>query len=377
MKPFPRKILPWAVLLAAIAAGYFYRARLLRLYYAIPMPTTVDQGLTAPDIGEKDVVVVAQDLKIPWALAFLPDGDILVTERPGTLRRIGQNGAVITVEGVTHVGEGGLLGLALHPKFKENSWLYLYLTSKVGDKVANRVERYRLENNRLVERTTIVQNIPGSAYHDGGVLAFGPDGMLYAATGDAGEPFSAQDRNSLAGKILRLKADGTIPSDNPFGTAVWSFGHRNVQGLAWDYYGRLWAVEHGRSGVQSGLDELNVIERGQNYGWPSIQGDETASGMESPVIHSGPWETWAPAGAAFFNGRLFFTGLRGESLYQATIIDKEIKIQAHFQKEYGRLRAVIVGPDRQLYVTTSNTDGRGETSPGDDKILRINTALFN
>lgn len=376
-RPLLRKILPWAVFLAAIAAVYLYRGRLLRLYYAIPMPTTVDQGLTAPDVGQGDVVEVAKDLKIPWALAFLPDGDMLVTERPGTLRRIGQNGAVIAIEGVAHVGEGGLLGLVLHPKFAENGWLYLYLTSNVNGVVKNRVDRYRLEGDRVTDRTTIVQNIPGGPYHDGGALAFGPDGMLYVTTGDAGEPFSAQNRNSLAGKILRLKDDGTIPSDNPFGTAVWSYGHRNVQGLAWEYSGRLWAVEHGRSGVQSGLDELNLIERGKNYGWPSIQGDETAPGMEPPVVHSGPWETWAPAGAVFFNGRLFFTGLRGESLYQATIIDKDVKIQAHFQKEYGRLRAVAVGPDRQLYVTTSNTDGRGEPRPGDDKILRVNTALFN
>ena len=220
----------------------------------------------------------------------------------------------------------------------------------------------------------------------GGKIAFGPDDYIYITTGDAGNAELAQNTDSLAGKILRLKDDGSIPGDNPFGNAVYSYGHRNSQGLAWDDKGQLWSTEHGRSGVLSGLDELNFIEKGKNYGWPVIQGDERREGMYSPVIQSGPDETWAPAGAVYLpakrqaglDGSIFFTGLRGESIYQAKISqDGSVgAIIAHFHGTFGRLRAIQIGPDGFLYISTSNTDGRGEPRPGDDKIIRINPSIF-
>jgi glucose/arabinose dehydrogenase len=225
----------------------------------------------------------------------------------------------------------------------------------------------------LSERTVILADIPGAQFHDGGRMAFGPDGLLYITTGDAGNGANAQDRNSLAGKILRLKDDGSIPSDNPFGT----LGHRNPQGLAWDDAGRLWATEHGRSGARSGFDEINLIEAGKNYGWPDSEGDETADGVIAPVRHSGASATWAPAGAAFFDGSIFFTGLRGEALYEARLHEREIEsFTAHFAGEFGRLRAAVLGPDGFLYITTSNTDGRGRPRSDDDKIIKVDPAIF-
>ena len=281
------------------------------------------------------------------------------------------------IEGVEHKGEGGLLGMVLHPRFSENRWIYLYLTTKNDSGLINRVERYRFEKDRLAEKKIIIDNIPGASYHDGGRIAFGPDNYFYITTGDAGNSNLAQDINSLAGKILRLKEDGSIPKDNPFGNAVYSYGHRNSQGLAWDNQGRLWATEHGRSGVLSGLDELNLIEKGKNYGWPEIQGDEKKTGMETPIVQSGADETWAPAGMAYWNGSLFFAGLRGESLYEVKILDNnKVSLKAHFRREFGRIRTVVLGPDGYFYITTSNTDGRGDPKPNDDKIIRINPNVF-
>lgn len=372
------------IIIAAIVVVFLYREKIFSVFYK-PTRTFLEEGVKV-NVGREEFgenrenifEIVADNLQIPWEVAFLPDGDILVTERPGTLKRIGKERRAYAIEGVEHVGEGGLLGMTLHPKFSENRWLYLYLTTKAGDGLQNRVERYRLEGNRLSEKTIILNNIPGAAYHDGGRIAFGPDGYLYITTGDAGNSNLAQDINSLAGKILRLKDDGSIPTDNPFNNAVYSYGHRNSQGLAWDSKGRLWATEHGRSGVLSGLDELNLIEKGKNYGWPVIQGDEARTGMESPVAQSGPDETWAPAGAVFWDGSIFFSGLRGESLYEAKILEgNKVSLRVHFRQEFGRIRAVVLGTDGHLYITTSNTDGRGEPRSNDDKIIRINLDAFN
>jgi len=371
------------IILLIITAAFFYRERIFKSFYK-PTQTLLEEGVKV-SVGREEFgkdeenifEVVADNLQIPWEIAFLPNGDLLVTERPGTLKRIGKESRVYVIEGVRHIGEGGLLGMALHPQFSENRWIYLYLTTSIGDGLKNRVERYRFEEDRLSEKTIIIDNIPGAAYHDGGRIAFGPDGYLYITTGDAGSSNLAQDINSLAGKILRLKDDGSIPPDNPFGNAVWSYGHRNSQGLAWDNRGRFWATEHGRSGIRSGLDELNLIEKGKNYGWPVIQGDERKAGMETPIIQSGPDETWAPAGIVYWNGSLFFGGLRGQSLYEAKIFDDDkILLKAHFRQEFGRIRAVVIGPDGYFYIATSNTDGRGDPKPNDDKIIRINPRIF-
>jgi glucose/arabinose dehydrogenase len=331
-----------------------------------PTKTTLQVGVIKNNPGA--FVLVANKLRIPWEIAFLPDGDLLVTERPGTLKRIGKINQDYVINDVAHMGEGGLLGLAIHPQFAKNHWLYLYHT----------VVRFRYVDNKLEEETIIINNIPGGVYHDGGKIAFGPDGYLYITTGDAGNAKLAQDKSSLAGKILRLKDDGSIPVDNPFGNAVYSYGHRNSQGIAWDDKNQLWATEHGRSGILSGYDELNLIQKGMNYGWPVTQGDEQKPGMVSPIMQSGPDETWAPAGIAFLKGTLFFGGLRGESLYAVRIsnINKALLI-AYLQKKFGRIRAVVVGPDGYLYISTSNTDGRGQPQLNDDKIIRINLNVFS
>ena len=331
-------------------------------------------GSSAPP---SDVEVVADNLRVPWDIAFLPSGDMLVTERPGTLLRIGVDKQRHAVEGVLHVGEGGLLGIALHPQFTDNNWVYVYLTTQTDAGIRNRVERYTYADDQLSQRTEILTNIPGAANHDGGELAFGPDGYLYVTTGDAGNANSAQDVRSLAGKILRLRDDGTIPEDNPFGSPVYSYGHRNPQGLAWDADGQLWSTEHGRSGALSGYDELNRIDSGKNYGWPVIQGSEQREGMESPVLHSGARDTWAPASIAYVDGKIFFSGLRGESLYDTTLADGGTSaLRMHFVGRFGRIRATAIGPDGMLYITTSNTDSRGRPRQADDKILRVDPSTF-
>lgn len=365
------------------ATAFFYRDKFFRKFYE-PTQTSLEEGINMNGKKEKFsqddeniFEIVADNLQIPWEIVFLLDGDLLVTERPGTLKRIGKEGHVYSIDGVEHMGEGGLLGMALHPRFSENHWIYLYFTTKIDDGLKNRVERYRYERDRLSERTMIINNIPGAPYHDGGRIAFGPDGYLYITTGDAGNSKLAKNINSLAGKILRTKDDGSIPSDNPFGNASYSYGHRNAQGMAWDNKGRLWATEHGRSGILSGLDELNLIEKGKNYGWPVIQGNERKTGMETPIVQSGPDETWAPAGMAFWDNSLFFGGLRGESLYEVNMIgDKQVDLRVHFRSEFGRIRTVVLGSDGYLYITTSNTDGRAEPKPNDDKIIRINPQSF-
>lgn len=357
-----------------MAAGLWLYRDNIRQFLFQPTPSTLEEGVeTAPDAE-----VVAENLKIPWEIAFLPSGDLLVTERPGTLRRIGANGQTFRIEGVAHVGEGGLMGMALHPNFTDNRFIYLYLTTQTDNGLRNRVERYRLSNDRLYEKVEIISGIPGASFHDGGRIAFGPDGMLYITTGDAGQEELAQDTDSLAGKILRIRDDGAIPANNPFDNAVYSYGHRNPQGLAWDRQGRLWITEHGPSGAESGHDELNLIESGANYGWPHIRGDQTKRGMRAPIAHSGADETWAPAGVAFLNGSLYFAGLRGASLYEARLgKDNNVSLKSHFRARYGRLRAVALGPKGQLYISTSNTDGRGNERTGDDKIIKINPAIFN
>ncbi|MDY6788665.1 MAG: PQQ-dependent sugar dehydrogenase [Candidatus Nanohaloarchaea archaeon] len=387
MEPIHKNTVLILVLIAALIVGlYSFRGRITEQFFK-PQELPEDDSRIAEGVknaegvqqGKEAVKVVAENLDIPWEVRFLPSGDLLVTERPGTLLRIEENNEKIPVEGVKHAGEGGLLGMALHPQFEENRFIYLYMTSEAEGGLVNRIERYRLENNSLEDRNTVISGIPGAAYHDGGRIEFGPDGMLYITTGDSGNEELSQQKNSLAGKILRVWPNGSVPDSNPFDSPVYSYGHRNPQGLAWDREERLWSTEHGRSGIKSGLDELNVIEKGKNYGWPVIQGSENQEGMVPPVIHSGPEYTWAPASAEYWNGSIFFGGLRGSALYEAVLpenLDKKPKLKIHFLNEFGRIRAVRLGPDGKLYLTTSNTDGRGRPRPGDDRIIRIDPEIF-
>lgn len=323
-----------------------------------------------------DIEVMRDDLEIPWDIAFLPRGALLVSERTGQLSVILEDGTkneLLNLD-VDHTGEAGLLGITLHPDFETNAWVYLYMSGASEDRgTVNRVVRFKLVDDGLIQERTILENIPGAPYHDGGRIEFGPDGYLYIATGDATVEDLAQNRNSLAGKILRLTDEGNVAPGNPFGTPIYSYGHRNPQGIAWDSEGRLWSTEHGRSGVLSGFDEINLIKPGNNYGWPTIQGDETREDMVAPKLQSGPSVTWAPASAAIQGNNLYFGGLRGEALYRALLSGEEVvRLDRFFHEDFGRIRTVRVGPDDMLYITTSNRDGRGDAKEGDDKIIRIN-----
>lgn len=370
-----KKILIIILLIAAVAVNdYFFRERVVRQFFKpTPIPVGVEE---ITDLGEPDILSFADNLNIPWEIEFLPGGGVLITERIGNLVFIDEKGERkdIYIDNVAHreFGEGGLLGITAHPDFEINRWVYLYLTTQSETGVINRIERYTFEDGSLSDRAVILDNIPAHNVHNGGRIRFGPDGMLYATTGDAAVPSLPQDLNSLAGKILRMRDDGSVPEDNPFGGLIWSYGHRNPQGLAWDDKGRLWATEHGARAH----DELNLIEPGNNYGWPVIQGDESKENMERPVIHSGSDWTWAPSGAEFLGDSVFFAGLRGESLYRARISDDGVDLQIYLSSEFGRLRIVKLGPDGFLYVGTSNRDGRGRPREGDDKIIRINPNII-
>ncbi|HSA83964.1 MAG TPA: PQQ-dependent sugar dehydrogenase [Patescibacteria group bacterium] len=344
-----------------------------------PTQSTENETQTAVVEDAARISVVAENLDTPWAIAFLPDTSMLVTERAGRVRFIDANGTlraepIATISDVKEIGEGGLLGIAVHPDFASNHFIYLYYTyNSTNNNTQNRVVRFTFANNTLSNRTVIVDAIPGASNHNGGRIAFGSDGFLYITTGDSQDPSLSQTTSSLAGKILRVTDDGSPVPGNPFGTRVYSYGHRNPQGIAWDSQGQLWSTEHGRSGIQSGLDELNKIESGKNYGWDIIQGDETRQGMVTPVLHSGSSTTWAPGGLAYLDGKLFFVGLRGQGLYEVVLQgDTVSSLKKHFDGELGRIRDVVVGPDKMLYITTSNRDGRGTPKENDDKVLRVN-----
>lgn len=341
-----------------------------------PTETGAAAGVAAEDVDHE---VVAEDLDVPWEVVVLDENRFLVTERTGALLVI-EDGDQHVIERFDELdspllGEGGLLGIAVHPNFEENGYLYVYQTVD-RESVENTVRRFEvdIENRELRNETVIIDGIPSDRFHNGGRIAFGPDGYLYVTTGDATEAEFAQDTDSLAGKILRLNATGSVPEANPFGNEVYSYGHRNPQGLTWDDDGRLWATEHG----SDTRDELNHIEAGSNYGWPTITGDETAAEMESPVFHSGQYTTWAPAGVAATDGSVFFAGLRGERLYEVGVVDGEVtSFIGHFAGDFGRLRAVTLGPEREyLYLSTSNTDGRGQEQADDDKLIRVPVEAF-
>lgn len=345
---------------------------------ASPTPTPLNTNTKSADVPQTEVL--AENLNVPWDIAFLPDGDILFTERNGNVKQLffttDKHVETIGSIDVKQVGESGLHGIALHPSFEANRYVYLYYTySGNENNTLNRVSRFTYANGNLSDETIILDAIPGAMFHDGGRIRFGPDEFLYITTGDAQSPSSAQDTDSIAGKILRITDDGKPAPGNPFNNLVYSYGHRNPQGITWDENGNLWETEHGPSGVGTDCcrDEVNLIKPGQNYGWPDITGSETAPGMVTPLRESGIINVWAPASVAYVNGSLFFGGLRGEALYEAPINGDSItEIIPHFDDKFGRIRAVTVGPDNMLYISTSNRDGRGNPRTGDDKIIRVN-----
>lgn len=353
----------------------------LVLLIAVPTDKSATQSQTSAQNMQSGTVptttVIAKNLEIPWALAFLPDGNILVTERPGRVKLVvpssGQVTDVATISEVQATGEGGLLGIAVHPQFATNNFVYVYYTyGGSGSNLLNRLVRYTYANNQFTAPMTLVDAVPGGTNHDGGRIKFGPDGFLYITTGEAGNPSLAQDQNSLAGKILRVTDAGQPAPGNPFNTRIYSYGHRNPQGIAWNGT-TLYETEHGNSSP-SRSDEVNMIEPGKNYGWPTIEGDASQTGLVTPLANSGPdgTTTWAPSGTAFFNGSLFFSGLKGQALYEAKIEGtKATIVNQHLKGQLGRLREAIVGPDNQLYITTSNRDGRGSPKTEDDKIIRV------
>ena len=339
-----------------------------------PTPSETTPGETTPDppTGTRDpeaVGALAERLEVPWGVGFLPDGAAVVTERiSGRVLRVTPDGRVSSLGAITAAvpqGEAGLLGTAVSPDFATDRTLFFYLTTDSD----NRVVKARLEGSQLGATSVVLDGIPAGFIHDGGRIAFGPDGHLYVTTGETGDPELAQDPASLAGKILRITADGEPAPGNPDpGSPVWSLGHRNVQGLAWDDEGRLWASEFG----DSAWDELNLVERGGNYGWPRVEGTGGGPDFIDPQL-VWPVEQASPSGLAYAGGHLWMAGLRGQRLWRIRVSadGRATRPQAYFTGEYGRLRTVAAAPDGLLWLTTSNRDGRGTPTPDDDRIIRV------
>ncbi|MFF3311977.1 PQQ-dependent sugar dehydrogenase [Streptomyces sp. NPDC002952] len=331
---------------------------------------------TPPAKGSVEVVrTVAEGLKSPWGLAPLPDGDLLVASRDkGTITRIdaktGEKSELGKVPGVAASGEGGLLGLALSPAYASDHMVYAYFTTASDNRIARLLyEEEKPAGEQLGAPDTILRGIPKGVIHNGGRIAFGPDRMLYAGTGETGDTGLAQDKKSLGGKILRMTPEGEPAPGNPFGdSVVYSYGHRNVQGLAWDDKQRLWASEFG----QDTWDELNHVGPGDNDGWPDAEGKGDDARFVDPVAQ---WHTdeASPSGIAYAEGSVWMAGLRGQRLWRIPLKGTKASAepQAFLKGEYGRLRTVVSAGGDRLWLVTSETDGRGSPKGGDDKILEL------
>jgi glucose/arabinose dehydrogenase len=354
--------------------------------------TLVESGHGPPGSAEVRAELVVEGLEIPWSLAFLPGGDLLVTERPGRVRLV-QNGALVpdpvaTVE-VDPGGEGGLQGLALHPDFAQNRQFFLYFTVQKDGAKVNRLERWILAEDArsAVMDKRLLDDLPGAQFHHGGRIRVGPDRMLYVSVGDAREPDLAQDPASPAGKLLRLTLDGQVPGDNPVaGSAVFLSGLRNSQGFDWLSPERLVVTDHGPSGerLRFGHDRITVASPGDNLGWPETYGCEVKDGFAPPVI---AWkDATPPGGSSIYRGDAIplwrgslLVGVLGARHLQRVRLDETGTAVAQHEVYFagdppgglGRLRDVVMGPDGHLYVTTSNCDGRGECPSTKDRILRI------
>ncbi|MER7167875.1 PQQ-dependent sugar dehydrogenase [Micromonospora sp. NPDC000207] len=332
---------------------------------ATPTGTPGSSPSGTPDLSAGQEM--ARGVDVPWGLTFLPDGDALVAERgSGRVLRVPAGGGtpqqVTEVPGVSAAGEGGLLGLAVSPDHASDNLVYAYFTAADD----NRIVRFRLDGG---DPEVVFSGIAKATYHNGGRIAFGPDGMLYAGTGDAGDTARSQDPADPAGKILRLTPEGEPAPGNPTaGSPVYSLGHRNVQGLAWDAEGRLFATEFG----QNDVDEINLIRPGGNYGWPEVEGEGDTDGGR----YINPLLTWqvreaSPSGMAITGNTAYVAALRGERLWVVPLDGEQLGEPSAQLTDHGRLRTVEVAPDGALWVTTSNTDGRGDVRDGDDRILRF------
>lgn len=328
------------------------------------------------------VEVIAENLNIPWAIDISDEGKLYFTERIGSIRVI-ENGnlnfnPVITLkEPFISRGEGGLMGVVLDPSYLQNHYIYVMYSYLEDNKVYNKVVRLIENNNEAFIDKVILDKIPGGRIHNGGRLKIGPDKKLYITTGDAGIPNLAQDLTSLAGKILRVELDGSIPKDNPIiNSSIYSLGHRNPQGLAWNSNNILYEAEHG----QAAHDEINIIKAGINYGWPIVQGNEVSNNIlsQKPLIQSGE-ETWAPSGITFISqgpwkSRLLVANLRGSQLLSISLNEEGTmvtNVESIMKNEFGRLREVVEAKDGSIYITTNNRDGRGNPNINDDKIIKL------
>lgn len=332
---------------------------------------TPDKDVKTQQFSVDNKEVIATNLNVPWSIT--KSGDVFfITERTGKILKIDKAG--MTREDVQLdkqllvYGEGGLLGMELHPDFQENGLAFAYHTYGTEEAVNNRIVTLKYDGTAWKETEVLLENIDGAIFHNGGRIKVGPDDKLYVTVGDANEPESAQNQELLTGSILRLNLDGTVPEDNPIpGSYVYSYGHRNPQGLAWDKdTGEMYASEHG----PSAFDEINLIKKGKNYGWPTYTGEEHAEEVEAPLFHSGT-DTWAPSGIFVENGILYAASLRGEMVRAFDISSKQ---QSVLWKENGRIRDVWKEGD-SIYFITNNTDGRGNPVPEDDQLIRLDLSL--